>query len=100
MLNLPIKKLWFDMILSGIKKEEYREMKPYYRTRLINEGFLDSQGNPTPLRDWIILRNGYSKKSPSFMAYCQLSIKEGIPEWGATPNTEYYTFQILEKRDV
>ena len=100
MLILPIKKLWFDMIHSGRKQEEYREIKSYYRTRLINEGFLDSQGNPTPLEEWIIFRNGYSKNSPSFMAYCQLSIKEGNLEWGATPNTKYYTFQILEKRDV
>ena len=30
MLTLPIKKKWFDMILSGEKKEEYREIKPYY----------------------------------------------------------------------
>ena len=27
MLILPIKKKWFDMILSGEKKEEYREIK-------------------------------------------------------------------------
>ena len=32
-LILPIKKKWFDMILSGEKKEEYREIKPYYDTR-------------------------------------------------------------------
>lgn len=29
MLILPIKRKWFDMILSGEKKEEYREIKPY-----------------------------------------------------------------------
>ena len=29
MLTLPIKKKWFDMIVSGEKKEEYREIKPY-----------------------------------------------------------------------
>ena len=27
MLTLTIKKKWFDMIKSGIKKEEYREVK-------------------------------------------------------------------------
>lgn len=32
-LILPIKKKWFDMILSGEKKEEYREMKPYWEKR-------------------------------------------------------------------
>lgn len=32
MLILPIKRKWFDMILSGEKKEEYRDIKPYYDT--------------------------------------------------------------------
>ena len=36
MLTLPIKKKWFDMILSGEKKEEYREIKPYYEKRFSN----------------------------------------------------------------
>ena len=36
MLILPIKKEWFDMILSGEKKEEYREIKPYYERRFSN----------------------------------------------------------------
>lgn len=33
MLTLPIKKKWFDMIVAGEKKEEYREIKPYYDSR-------------------------------------------------------------------
>jgi len=33
-LNLTLKKKWFDMILSGEKKEEYREIKQYWETRL------------------------------------------------------------------
>lgn len=36
MLVLPIKKKWFDMIASGEKKEEYREIKDYYDTRIGN----------------------------------------------------------------
>ena len=32
---LPIKKKWYDMILSGKKKEEYREIKPYYIVRFM-----------------------------------------------------------------
>lgn len=41
MLTLPIKKKWFDMIASGEKKEEYREIKPYYDSRFMNAfGFL------------------------------------------------------------
>ena len=36
MLILPIKKKWFDMIKSGEKKEEYREIKPYWTKRFEN----------------------------------------------------------------
>lgn len=36
MLTLPIKNKWFNMILSGEKKEEYRELKPYYISRFKN----------------------------------------------------------------
>jgi len=32
-LKLTIKKKWFDMILSGEKTEEYREIKPYWTFR-------------------------------------------------------------------
>lgn len=45
MLTLPIKKKWFDMIVSGEKKEEYREIKPYYDSRFMNAfGFLNVGG--------------------------------------------------------
>lgn len=45
MLILPIKKKWFDMILSGEKKEEYREIKPYYESRLPkNFGYFFTNG--------------------------------------------------------
>ena len=33
-LTLTISKKWFDMILSGEKTEEYREIKPYWVARL------------------------------------------------------------------
>ena len=33
-LRLTLKKKWFDMIAAGIKKEEYREWKPYWFNRL------------------------------------------------------------------
>lgn len=36
MLTLPIKKGWYDLIAGGVKKEEYREIKPYYTTRFRN----------------------------------------------------------------
>ena len=56
------------MILPGVKKEEYREIKPYYRSRLMNTGFLDQHGLPAPWQGWVLFRNGYAKDSPFFEA--------------------------------
>lgn len=34
-LDLPLKKEWYEMIESGIKKEEYRELTPHWCNRLL-----------------------------------------------------------------
>lgn len=34
-LHLPLKKKWYEMIESGYKTEEYREIKPYWIKRLL-----------------------------------------------------------------
>ena len=34
-ITLPLKKKWFDMIKSGQKKEEYREITPYWISRFL-----------------------------------------------------------------
>lgn len=96
MLTLPIKRKWFDMILSGEKKEEYREIKPYYRSRLYHEGFLDQYGLPTQWQGKVLFRNGYSNNSPSFETLCSLDIKTGKEEWGAESDKEYYVLKIME----
>lgn len=84
MLTLPIKKKWFDMIVSGEKKEEYREIKPYYDSRFMNAfGFLLVGGQmvygeaaPEEIRKpWpvlVVFRNGYSKDSPEVVCKCTL----------------------------
>lgn len=95
-LILPIKKKWFDMIREGIKTEEYREIKPYYKTRFQNAGLLDTYGLPTLMQKWILFRNGYSKDSPSFQALCSIDIKQGRTEWGAEEGKEYYVLTIIK----
>ena len=108
MLILPIKKKWYDMILSGEKKEEYREIKPYYTTRFLHSKHLKKmvdvlhpENEPKIVsdgRNWILFRNGYSKNSPSFEALCSIEIKNGRPEWGAEPGKECYVLKILDIR--
>lgn len=95
MLILPIKKKWFDMILSGEKKEEYREIKPYYTTRFMNELRKESD---IPI--WILFRNGYKKDSPTIKCRCLLTKGIGKPKWGAEPNKEYYILKILSVEKI
>lgn len=102
MLTLPIKKKWFDMVRSGEKKEEYREIKPYYTSRFTKLfGSLDLTS--VDIAKPILFRNGYNSSSPSFIANCSFSIKTGKEEWGAEPGKEYYVLtikEILDDREV
>lgn len=86
MLTLPIKKKWFDMIVSGEKKEEYREIKPFYESRL---GKI-----PPNWKTTIRFRNGYSSKSPSIVKFCSVSKGRGREEWGAEAGKEYFVLKI------
>lgn len=99
MLVLPIKKKWFDMILSGKKSEEYRDFTPYWKGRFANEFSLDRDTFlPTDrVMRPVLFRNGYSKDSPSFKAFCVLSdVREGNPAWGAEKGKKYYVLRILK----
>jgi hypothetical protein len=99
MLTLPIKKKWFDMILSGEKKEEYREIKPYYTSRFENELEIDRFMYGEDYLH-IILRNGHSKSSPYMKVKCILRDGYGKEEWGAEPNKVYYVLKIVEILEV
>lgn len=98
MLTLPIKKKWFDMILSGEKKEEYRDMSPYYNSRFSKYFYLTRGigGNIVISSEEfkVQFRNGYRKDSPSFVAYVRPHIGFGKVEWGAEPDVQYYVLEI------
>lgn len=96
MLVLPIKKKWFDMIKSGEKKEEYREIKPYYASRFFDRYKVDNKGLLTGIQIRnVIFRNGYSKNSPTIKCKVEIKIGTGKEKWGAEPNKEYYVLKIL-----
>lgn len=103
MLTLPIKKEWYDQIFSGRKKEEYREIKPYYTKRFLNCGLLQETVDPIfgsvviepKGAGWLGFRNGYSPDSPKFRALVEVSIGTGKIEWGAIPGKQYYVLKIL-----
>jgi hypothetical protein len=82
-IHLTINKQWFDMIKSGEKKEEYREIKPYYTSRFSKIDF--NKSNVV-----IKFRNGYQKDSPTLLVEChRISEGYGYRVWGASPCRSY-----------
>ena len=113
MLTLPIKKQWYDMLLSGEKKEEYREIKPYYTKRFRritapphldradsgDEIWLEAcrAGRYSDAPFEVLFRNGYSSDSPSFSANVCIRTGTGNTKWGAEEGNEYYILTIINK---
>ena len=100
---LTLKKQWFDMILSGEKTEEYREMKPYWEKRFGNyfkRVYNFSEKDFFPPIVWnkqkknIVFRNGYGTDKPEFTAECTIREDYGKEEWGAEPGIKYYVLTI------
>lgn len=91
-LYLTLKKKWFDMILSGEKKEEYREIKPYWDKRLIVNNYTHVQ-----------FRNGYGCDSPLVVVELLDIYKNiGHPDLGA-PDKKVYILrlgEIVSKQNV
>ena len=105
-LKLVLKKKWYDMIVSGIKKEEYREIKPYWTKRLteLPMGFLTFsyrnrlQEVPYKLYDIVTFYLGYAKDRPSMSFRCvAIEIGKGKPEWGAVPDKKYFIIHLGEE---
>lgn len=82
-LDLVLIGKWFDMISSGIKTEEYREIKPYWAKRL-------DKGNPYKK---VKFRKGYTKISCCF-EIVSIEVGFGKPEWGAPKGREVYIIKF------
>jgi hypothetical protein len=97
-LHLTLKKKWFNMELSGEKPEEYREIKKYWRKRLLNDDLSPKE------YDIVRLTNGYGADKPSFdREWKGLIIDKGNPKWGAEKGKQYFTIllgDVIGKRNI
>ncbi|MDR1715288.1 MAG: hypothetical protein LBS20_05545 [Prevotella sp.] len=111
-LKLTLKKEWFQMEVDGIKKEEYREITPFFLSRLTNkkgtfrpevrseicfflrhgsEGFgfpdkaeIKRNGIEFVNYDYVEFSNGYGENVPkSMFPVNNIRIGIGKKEWGA-----------------
>ena len=110
-LTLTVSKQWFDMIAAGEKTEEYREIKPYWASRLVNqqaergEVLFDEFGGYCRVigkleyktYTHILFINGYRKDSPRIEKDIE-SITIGKPKKGLCPDkwldTEFFIIKF------
>lgn len=113
MIILHLKKVWFDKIKSGEKKEEYRKLNDYYIKRLAKgyrvfygpPGFVFFNEQTFEMKKVLLIENiklvlGYPKKGDTkneiIFKKALLSIGMGKKEWGADPCEYYLTIRNYE----
>lgn len=122
-LDLPLKKEWYEMIESGVKTEEYREIKPYWYTRfyqrkkvfldfagklnmvdgeyachinnrdILKRGFSDNE--PKPFTH-IRFRYGYTKRTMLF-ELLGIRVGRGNPDWGAPKDRDVFILMLGDR---
>lgn len=125
-LSLVLKKKWYDMIASGEKTEEYREIKPYWITRLLYEHSIyipDKEYKIGRLRANFFTSSvdvlkyklecqdvrfrgfcnvtfhlGYAKDRPTMtFVLDKITIGRGRAEWGAEEGNLYFVIHLGER---
>lgn len=110
-LHLILKRQWYDMIASGTKKEEYREITQYWMKRLMLcycHGFTPCkhQSCPNSRPDlcagivrrfhYVTFHYGYTSRTMTFRI-ADISTGVGKPEWGAEPDKQYFVIKLGER---
>lgn len=106
-LHLTLKKKWFDLIASGKKKEEYREIKPYWINRLTWHEFHHMKATGIKIEakdgipifkrniDSIVFKNGYAKDAPIMeVEFKGITIGKAIPEWSDNWQGDVFIIQL------
>ena len=110
-LTLVVSKQWFDMIVAGEKTEEYREIKKYWVSRLVNQ---QAESGDVLFEEFggycrvigkleykpythVLFSNGYRKDSPRIEKEVD-SITIGKPKKGLCPDkwldTEFFIIKF------
>lgn len=107
-LNLVLIGKWYDMIASGQKKEEYREIKPYWQKRLLYcykkthcaggscQGCSDIPWLQSfKYYDAVRFSRGYTNETITFELN-DITIGRGRKEWGA-PDYETFILKLGQR---
>lgn len=121
-LTLSLKKKWYDMIASGEKTEEYREIKTFWINRLmtwfdghsigkyydstfpistaVKKDLIDTMIDWRKI-DFVTFTLGYPKKGDMSRRMTfrvnRITIDTGRIEWGAMPTRLYFVIKLGER---
>ena len=85
-LHLVLTAKWFDMIASGVKKEEYRAINKYWTNRLV------SDSGDIKHFDEVCFHRGYTNNTILF-SINDMNIGNGNKDWGA-PDEEVFIIKL------
>jgi|SRR5574344_1517012 hypothetical protein len=107
-LHLVLKKQWYDMIESGVKIEEYRELKPYWLKRLTyicdtpfcchncDNCNCENAANEccdSKCFEKVVFHYGYTNRTMSFECV-NITIGYGNTLWGAPTNKKVIIIKL------
>ena len=107
-LCLTLQKQWYEMIESGAKTEEYRDIKPYWINRLRDKSFTCADKAcyhcdcelscflkecKFERFEQVIFFYGYTTRTMTF-EIDSITIDKGISEWGAPTNKEVFIIKL------
>lgn len=115
-ITFALKKEWFELIKSGEKKEEYREITPYWCNRLLDvkslnmmiedcsAGMIELMVNKSYFHmnyfSQVTFTLGYPKKDDTSRRMTfqnpHIRIGEGKTEWGAKAGRKYFVNGRIE----
>jgi len=117
-LHFTLRKKWFDMIASGEKKEEYREIKEFWMKRFcdgctgkemqaarlcdLQKEYVTSAGNTVfdaikKTFDAVKFTNGYGKNAPSItVEFKGIEIGTAKAEWSDNWQGEVFKIKLGE----
>jgi hypothetical protein len=96
-LPLVLNGEWYDMIASGEKREEYRDDKPYWNTR-ISRWFIEGLAK---VHHVIAFSRGYVRPTMFFRVGALVRVPRRIkhPEWGE-PTSSHWVIGLGERVEL
>ena len=94
-IKLVLKGKWYDMICSGKKKVEYRELKPYWCTRIKGLGLICPYAMPSPNDGQkICQKDGSVCKSGVVLTQKTVTFSKGYTSETATFRVDTYSVRL------